>query len=103
MGYAVRSWPLAMLGVSILALVSAGSSQAAVTEQGAQARSAQAVLAQVAQAGPRRARTRIDVYPRGYSQPGPNSVRECQAWYVQEFRPSGTVVVPRMRCWWAPG
>lgn len=88
----------------MLALVPAGPAQATVTEQGAQARPAQAAAMQVAQAEPRRrTRTRIDVYPRGYSQPGPNSVRECQAWYVQEFRPSGTVVVPRMRCWWAPG
>ena len=51
----------------------------------------------------RRARRvpRIEVYPRRYySYPGPDAVRECRAWYAQEFRPSGTVVVPRMRCWW---
>jgi hypothetical protein len=33
--------------------------------------------------------------------PGPGAVRQCVANYVQEFRPSGTVIVPRMRCWWA--
>jgi outer membrane receptor protein involved in Fe transport len=41
------------------------------------------------------------VYPRYY--PGPNAVRECTATYVQEFRPSGTVIVPRMSCVWRRG
>jgi lipoprotein-anchoring transpeptidase ErfK/SrfK len=42
-----------------------------------------------------------DVYPR--YNPGPNAVRECNATYVQEYRPSGTVIVPRMSCRWRPG
>ena len=42
-----------------------------------------------------------DVYPR--YNPGPNAVRDCNATYVQEFRPSGTVIVPRMSCFWRPG
>lgn len=42
-----------------------------------------------------------EVYPR--YNPGPNAVRECNATYVQEFRPSGTVIVPRMHCFWRPG
>ena len=42
-----------------------------------------------------------DVYPR--YNPGPNAVRECTATYVQEFRPSGTVITPRMSCHWRPG
>lgn len=52
----------------------------------------------------RRPRVRIysagppDVVPR--YNPGPNAVRECNATYVQEFRPSGTVIVPRMSCYW---
>ncbi|UPJ58606.1 hypothetical protein [Bradyrhizobium sp. 192] len=41
------------------------------------------------------------VYPR--YNPGPNAVRECNATYVQEFRPSGTVIVPRVSCFWRPG
>lgn len=41
------------------------------------------------------------VYPRYY--PGRNAVRECTATYVQEYRPSGTVIVPRMSCFWRPG
>lgn len=30
----------------------------------------------------------------------PNAVRVCNARYVQEYRPSGTVIVPRMTCYW---
>jgi hypothetical protein len=41
------------------------------------------------------------VYPRYY--PGRNAVRECNATYVEEYRPSGTVIVPRMSCFWRPG
>ena len=33
----------------------------------------------------------------------PTAVRACDAWYEQEFRPSGTVIVPRMRCRWVAG
>jgi hypothetical protein len=60
-----------------------------------------------AQARKRRPRVRIyrederGVYP-SYN-PGPNAVRECTAHYVQEFRPSGTVIVPRMNCYWRRG
>jgi hypothetical protein len=42
-----------------------------------------------------------DVYPR--YNPGPNAVRTCTAGYAQEFRPSGTVITPRMHCYWRPG
>lgn len=42
-----------------------------------------------------------DVYPRYY--PGRNAVRDCTATYVQEYRPSGTVIVPRMNCYWRRG
>ena len=65
----------------------------------------------------RRARPRIRVtpyypyrhfhspYPLPYDveYPGPNAKRECAAKLVPEARPSGTVIVPRMRCWWVPG
>jgi hypothetical protein len=70
----------------------------------------------VAQAGPaydtapqirRRPRVRIyrederGVYP-SYN-PGPDAVRDCTATYVEEHRPSGTVIVPRMNCYWRRG
>ena len=38
------------------------------------------------------------VYPRYF--PGPNAVRVCNATYVPEYRPSGTVIVPHMSCTW---
>jgi hypothetical protein len=41
------------------------------------------------------------VYPSYF--PGPNAVRDCNATYVREYRPSGTVIVPRMNCFWRPG
>ncbi|MGJ5177844.1 hypothetical protein ACQR16_11750 [Bradyrhizobium oligotrophicum] len=42
-----------------------------------------------------------DVVPR--YNPGPNAVRVCAASYVQEYRPSGTVIVPHMSCVWRRG
>jgi hypothetical protein len=72
-----------------------------------------------AQSRPRRARTRIRVTPLSpypyrtfhspyplpytYEYPGPGATRDCQARLVQEWRPSGTVIVPRMTCWWVRG
>jgi hypothetical protein len=66
---------------------------------------------------PARARTRIRVTPAypyrtypttypvpyTYESPGPGHVRQCASWLAQENRLSGTVIVPRMRCWWEPG
>jgi hypothetical protein len=44
-------------------------------------------------------------YPRPdeYSWPGPGAVRQCVDWYSTEYRPSGTVVTPQMRCRWVRG
>jgi hypothetical protein len=42
-----------------------------------------------------------DVYPR--YDPGPHAVRDCTAHLVQEFRPSGTVITPRVNCFWRRG
>jgi hypothetical protein len=42
--------------------------------------------------------TRISVYSVGSVRP--NAVRRCVDWYAEERRPSGTVVVPHMRCQW---
>jgi hypothetical protein len=59
-----------------------------------------------------RALRRVPVYPRDGNEPdyvyprynpGPNAVRDCNATYVEEHRPSGTVIVPRMHCFWRPG
>ena len=62
-----------------------------------------------AQAGgsatPRRAHpaARIRVHPLAQSYPGPDAVRQCTAWLAPEYRPSGTVIVPKMHCWWERG
>jgi hypothetical protein len=44
-------------------------------------------------------RPRITVHPRRV-HPGPNARRYCRSWLAKEYRVSGPVVVPRMRCWW---
>lgn len=41
--------------------------------------------------------------PYDYEYPGPRAKRDCRVRYVQEFRASGTVIVPRMNCWWVGG
>lgn len=47
-----------------------------------------------------RSSARVTVYPRPARALPANAKRECRAWLEQEFRPSGTVIVPRMNCWW---
>lgn len=44
-------------------------------------------------------RPRVTIYPRRKRLTA-NSVRQCRAQLVKEYRPSGTVIVPRMQCWW---
>jgi hypothetical protein len=44
---------------------------------------------------PRRAPTRVEVYP------AQRYYRECVDWLAVEHRPSGTVITPQMRCRWA--
>jgi hypothetical protein len=70
-----------------------------------------------AQSRPVRARTRIRVTPAypyrtfstdypvpyKYEYPGPGAVRQCASWLRPEYRLSGTVIVPKMQCWWEPG
>lgn len=71
----------------------------------------------LAQYTPPRARTRIRVTPAypyrtfstdypvpyRYEYPGPGFVRQCASWLRPEYRLSGTVIVPKMQCWWEPG
>jgi hypothetical protein len=107
------------IGVAVLALAFAGTFLLPVP--GAQAQSTPRMqTAQVSQSAGtdisaqnrryRRPPTRIrvyprydpdDVYPRYF--PGRNAVRDCTATYVEEFRPSGTVITPRLNCFWRPG
>ena len=49
-----------------------------------------------------RRRVRVRVYPTDRPLSS-TATRQCRAWYVQEYRASGTVVSPRMQCWWDNG
>jgi hypothetical protein len=61
----------------------------------------------------RRTPPRIVITPRqpaatpyplpGAAWPGPGHVRDCVSWLEPDPRPSGTVIVPRMRCAWVRG
>jgi hypothetical protein len=44
-------------------------------------------------------RPRVTIYRR-YISPRPNAVRQCYSWLEREYRVSGPVIVPQMRCWW---
>ena len=84
-----------------LAMIAATSSTAAA--QGASVSGTQRARAAQPFDGSAQARhrppTRLRVIRERAYLP-PTAVRECNAWYEQEFRPSGTVIVPRMRCRW---
>lgn len=56
----------------------------------------------IAQSGPAddgRYRPRIYVTPKHRYLP-PHAKRDCRAWLQKEYRVSGTVVTPQMRCRW---
>jgi len=100
-----------IVAASLLGLIATAPVAAQTAGEGAGARKA------VAQSEPRRMRPRIQVrpiypyrhfnsvYPVPYpiEYPGPNGKRDCAVRYVEEHRPSGTVVVPRMSCRWVQG
>ena len=44
-------------------------------------------------------RPRVTIYPRRV-YPGPYAKRQCYSWLVTEYRVSGPVITPQMRCWW---
>ena len=50
-------------------------------------------------AAQKKKRPRVTIYPRRV-YPGPYAKRQCYSWLVTEYRISGTVVTPQMRCWW---
>ena len=99
---------VAAAGLVLAATFLAPHMAAQAETTGRAARSPQPVASEIsAQSRPARPRVRIyrndnrGVYPSYF--PGPNAVRDCTATYVQEYRPSGTVIVPRMNCFWRPG
>jgi hypothetical protein len=94
-----------LAGVVLLPVAGAGAQTA---PQGV--RLAQATPAPETYVPRRRPPARLRVYPHGEPDgvypryyPGRNAVRECSVAYVQEYRPSGTVIVPRTSCHWRPG
>ena len=100
---------LAAIGLAMAVTVTMSQAQA----QSPQAAPPSEPSFQVAQnfqdAPPPRRRPRVRIYQnddRGVYpsyNPGPNAVRDCSATYVQEFRPSGTVITPRLNCFWRRG
>src|SRR5436309_8336583 len=107
----MRTGTTALLLVSAVVLLPTGAAQAQSGPSTQLAKAPSPVTELSAQSRRhRRPPTRIfvyprdnpdDVYPRYY--PGPNALRECTAHLVQEFRPSGTVITPRVNCFWRPG
>lgn len=82
-----------------------------VGQTGMNGQTASAELDEIsAQSRQERERPRIRVRPRQpaasefppyeYNWPGPGAVRQCVDWYATEYRPSGTVVTPQIRCRW---
>jgi hypothetical protein len=113
MGVRMRfgTWAISVAFAGVCSLLAAGAG-AQTAPQGT--RIAQAPPADELSTQPpvRRPPKRLRIYPRYQAEPdgvypryfpGPNAVRVCNATYVQEYRPSGTVIVPRMSCSWRRG
>lgn len=88
----------AALLIGLLTLGPASAAPAARDAATATSAPASDLSAQTRRRGP----TRLRVHPI-YRELGPNAVRQCVAHYEQEHRVAGTVIVPRMHCWWEPG
>jgi hypothetical protein len=117
MGIRTTAIWVALAGVLSLPTTGATAQTAPARQRMAQA--AQPVSAEVSAQRRVRSQARLRVYPNDYPYgypndelglgvypryfPGRNAVRECNAIYVQEYRPSGAVIVPRMSCFWRPG
>jgi hypothetical protein len=109
MGVMMRIVTAALLTAFAGLLLFGAAAQAQTAASGI--RTAQAVPSDTSSQQRRRVIRRVPVYPREewrppvYPQyyPGRNAVRDCTATYVQEYRPSGTVITPRMNCYWRPG
>jgi hypothetical protein len=109
----IRTAAILLALAGVFSLPAAGT-QAQTAPQGMRtAQASQPLATEVsAQRRIRRPLTRLRVYPRYEPEPdgvypryypGRNAVRDCSATYVQEYRPSGTVIVPRMSCYWRRG
>lgn len=79
---------IVMMALAALAMLGAGQYSAAQTSPTAQPNQPPP---------PRYARPRIEI------NPAPLLHRRCVDWYELQYRPSGTVLYPQMRCWWVRG
>ncbi len=106
----MRLMSMMLAGAALAAMVAISVPVAARAEQGA----GPAVAGETStDLSAQRRQRRIQIYPRADSHwepdvvprynPGPNAVRVCDASYVPEHRPSGTVIVPHMSCYWRRG
>jgi hypothetical protein len=107
----MRIVTVALLAGSTGFLLAAMGAQAQTTPSGIRTAQASTLAITDASAQRRRPLRRVPIYRPDHWEPdviprynpGPNAVRDCTATYVQEYRPSGTVITPRMNCYWRPG
>jgi hypothetical protein len=109
----IRTATLSVALAGIFSLLAAGAEAQTVPQGTRTAQASQPAADEPRAQNPaRRPLKRLRIYPRYQAEPdevypryfpGQNAVRECNATYVQEFRPSGTVIVPRMNCYWRRG
>jgi hypothetical protein len=84
----LKRW-IVLTALAALAMPGAAQHAAAQTQASPMTRPSQPPL--------RYARPRIEINPR------PLLYRRCIDWYELQYRPSGTVLYPQMRCWWVRG
>ena len=109
----IRTAALSGALAGIFSLLAVGAQAQTVSQLTRTAQASQPIAGEPhAQPRAQRPPKRLRIYPRYQGEPedvypwyfpGENAVRECNATYVQEYRPSGTVIVPRMSCHWRRG
>jgi hypothetical protein len=111
----IRTTAIWVALAGVLSLPATGATAQTAPAGPRMAQAAQPVSAEVSAQRRVRSTARLRVYPYDYPNdksgpegvypryfPGRNAVRECNAIYVQEYRPSGAVIVPRVSCFWRP-
>lgn len=83
------------IGSGFVVAVLVGAAFAVATPASAESVSARTTHEFAAQSS----RPRVTIYPRR-QRLSANSVRQCRSQLVKEYRPSGTVIVPKTQCWW---
>jgi len=78
---------------ALMAVLFAGLPASAAPRDAAVSQDSESLAAQT------KRRPHVLIRPRRI-HPGPNAKRICRSWLVEEYRVSGPVIVPQMRCWW---